>query len=231
MDVFDFVKSDKKIIDIYEKISEFEDEDKGWAHHNFNHVNNVAILIENLLRDLNYDESFIEEAKVAAILHDTGSIKGKDGHAFRSYEFAKQYFKDNNIKLENEELVLDAIKTHSDGFDTDNIIALALIISDKLDIKHTRVAKEGYNVKGMRQMQYIDDIVVNIDNNILKINFLCNELIDKKELEDFYFVKKVFKAIIAFANKMNLKKEVTFNNEKWEMFGVIDRECNSVKRK
>lgn len=217
MGVFDFVKSDKKIIDIYEKISEFEDEDKGWAHHDFNHVNNVALLTEKLLRDLKYDEKFIEEAKVAAILHDTGSIKGKDGHAFRSYEFAKQYFKDNNIKLENEELVLDAIKTHSDGFDTDNIIALALIISDKLDIKHTRVAKEGYNIDGMRQMQYIEDIVVNIDNNVLKINFVCNELIDKKELENFYFIKKVFKAIIAFANKMNLKKEVAFNNEKWEI--------------
>lgn len=217
MGVFDFVKSDEKIIDIYEKISEFEDEDKGWAHHDFNHVNNVALLTEKLLRDLKYDEKFIEEAKVAAILHDTGSIKGKDGHAFRSYEFAKQYFKDNNIKLENEELVLDAIKTHSDGFDTDNIIALSLIISDKLDIKHTRVAKEGYNIDGMRQMQYIEDIVVNIDNNVLKINFVCNELIDKKELEDFYFIKKVFKAIIAFANKMNLKKEVAFNNEKWEI--------------
>jgi len=231
VNIFEFVKNDEKIIDIYRKISEFEDEDKGWAHHDFDHVNNVALLTEKLLSDLNYDKKFIEEAKIAAILHDTGSIKGKDGHAFRSYEFAKQYFEDNNINLENEELVLEAIKIHSDGFDTDNIIALALIISDKLDIKHTRVAKEGYNVDGMRQMQYIEDIVVNIDDGVLKINFLCSKLIDKKELEEFYFVKKVFKSIISFANKMNLKKEVTFNDEKWEMFGMVDKECNSVKRK
>lgn len=217
MGVYEYIKTDGKIVDIYNKISEFEDEDKGWAHHDFNHVCNVAILTEKLLRDLNYSEKFIEEAKAAAILHDTGSIKGKEGHALRSYEFAKQYFEDNNLELENEELVLDAIKSHSDGFDTDNIMALALIISDKLDIKYTRVAKAGYNVEGMRQMQYIKDIVVNIDKNVLSVDFICDELINKKELEEFYFVKKVFKAIKAFANKMGLDERVTFNNEKWEI--------------
>ncbi len=84
---------------------------------------------------LNYNEDLIYSTKIASILHDTGALQGKDGHAFRSYEFAKKYFEDNNINLKNQEQVLEAIKIHSDGFDTDNVIALCLILADKLDDK------------------------------------------------------------------------------------------------
>ena len=120
--------------------------------------------------------------------------------------------------LENEDLVLDAIKIHSDGFESDNIIALVLIISDKLDIKYTRVAKEGYNAKGMKELQYIKDILVDINDNNLEIQFICDDKINKKELEEFYFMAKVFKSIITFSVKMNLKPNVLFNNSKWQLF-------------
>ena len=218
MNKFEKIENDKRIIEIYNKISEFEDLDKGWAHHNLDHVKNVAKLVESLLKKLGYDENFIEEAKIAAILHDTGAIEGKKNHAMRSYNFAKQYFENNNIILENKDLVLEAIKIHSDGFDSDNIIALTLILSDKLDIKYTRVAKEGYNVKGMRELQYIKDILVEINNKNLKIQFICDEKINKSELEDFYFIKKVFKAIIAFSSKMKLNTQVLFNDDEWNLF-------------
>ena len=81
---FEKIKNDKRIIEVYNKISEFEDLDKGWAHHNLDHVKNVAKLVESLLKKLGYDENFIEEAKIAAILHDTGAIGGKKNHAMRS---------------------------------------------------------------------------------------------------------------------------------------------------
>ena len=215
---FEKIKNDKRIIEVYNKISEFEDLDKGWAHHNLYHVKNVAKLVESLLRKLDYDENFIEEAKIAAILHDTGAIEGKKNHAIRSYNFAKQYFENNNIILENKDLVLEAIKIHSDGFDSNNIIALTLILSDKLDIKYTRVAKEGYYVKGMRELQYIKDILVDISNSDLEIKFFCDDKINKSELEEFYFITKVFKAIIAFSKKMNLNAKVLFNNDEWKLF-------------
>ena len=218
MNNFNKIENDKEIIETYNKISEFEDLDKGWAHHNLAHVKNVAKLVESLLKQLGYEDSFIEEAKIAAILHDTGAIEGKKNHANRSYNFAKKYISDNNIILENEDLVLEAIKIHSDGFDSDNIIALTLILSDKLDIKYTRVAKEGYNVKGMRELQYIKDILVEINNKNLKIQFICDEKINKSELEDFYFIKKVFKTIIAFSSKMKLNTQVLFNDDEWNLF-------------
>ncbi|MGG7162801.1 HD domain-containing protein [Clostridium ihumii] len=216
MSKFEQIVNDEKIIQQYNKISEFEDLDKGWAHHNLEHVKNVSKLVEVLLKKLNYDENFIEEAKIAAILHDVGAVEGKNNHALRSYEFAKKYFDENNILLKNRELVLDAIKSHSDGFNSDNIMTLTLIISDKLDIKHTRVAKEGYNVKGMRQLQYIKDILVDIDNKNLEIKFICDDKININELEEFYFIIKVFRAIKTFSEKMNLTPKVFLNNCKWE---------------
>jgi HD superfamily phosphodiesterase len=218
MNKFEKIKNDKRIIEVYNKISEFEDLDKGWAHHNLDHVKNVAKLVESLLKKLDYDEEFIEEAKIAAILHDTGAIEGKKNHALRSYNFAKQYLENNNIILKNKDLVLDAIKIHSDGFNSDNIIALTLILSDKLDIKYTRVAKEGYHVKGMKELQYIKDILVDINDNNLEIRFLCDNKINKNELEEFYFITKVFKAIITFSKKMNLNAKVLFNNNEWVLF-------------
>lgn len=221
MNKFKQIQRDEEIVEIYDKISRFEDLDKGWAYHNLDHVNNVAYLVESLLRKLDYDEKFIEEAKIAAILHDIGAIEGKKGHAIRSYNFAKEYLSKKGIKLEKEDLVLEAIKIHSDGFDSENIIALTLILSDKLDIKYTRVAAEGYNVKGMKEIQYIEDILVDIQKNNLEIKFICNDKINKTELEEFYFITKVFKSIISFSKKMNLKPIVLFNNYKWDVFDKI----------
>ena len=218
MSKFKKIEIDEIIVKHYNKISIFEDVDKGLAHHNLDHVKNVALLVESLLLSLGYENNFIEEAKIAAILHDTGAIDGKANHAFRSYVFAKQYFEENNIILIHKDLVLDAIKAHSDGFDSDNIMALTLILADKLDIKYTRIAKEGYNVNGIRQMQYIRDIVVDISNNNLDIKFLCDDNIDMAELEGFYFIAKVFKAIIAFSEKLNLNPRVFSNDTKWILF-------------
>lgn len=93
-----------------------------------------------------------------------------------------------------------------------------MILADKLDIKYTRVTKEGYKVKGMKELQYIKDILVNIKNENLQIQFICDDKLDKAELEEFYFMQKVFKSIIAFSEKMNLKPNVFFNNYKWKLF-------------
>ena len=219
MGKFDYVYNDDKIKEIYNKITLFEDTDvNGIAYHNFLHVCNVTFMVEKLLNKLHYDQLFIEEAKIVSLLHDIGCLEGKKEHAKRSYDFAGEYLKENNIKLENEELMLEAVKLHSDGFDTDNIVALVLILADKLDIKYTRLTKRGYDVIGMRQLQYIKDVLVDIDSDSLKINFLCDDDIDLVELEEYYFIKKIFNSIRAFSNKMNLVPNVLINYKKWDAF-------------
>lgn len=214
---FNKIAKDKNIINLYNEISKFEDETKGWAHHNYDHVKNVSLMMKTLLESLKYDKEFIDEAMVAGIMHDTGCLEGKDGHANRSYEFAKQYFLNNNIVLKNKELVLEAIKNHSAGFNTDNIIALTLILADKLDIKYTRVAKEGYKTPGMRQLQYIRDIDIEMKDNCFNVNFICDDKIDINELENFYFTGKVFKAIESFCKKINYIPNIMINDNAWKL--------------
>lgn len=218
MDYFEQILNDKAIVEIYEKVHEYEDEHGGHAHHDLSHVLNVTAYCEKILRALKYDEDFICEAKVAALLHDTGAVQGKENHAYRSFEFAKKYFDENNIQLKNKDLVLEAIKNHGDGFDTDNIIQLVLILADKIDLKKSRVSEAGKQVEGIRQSQYIDDIEFDIGGGGLKINFVCDKKMDLEELNNYYFTKKVFKAIRAFSSKLNLAPSVCVNNKPWLAF-------------
>lgn len=218
---YELVKSDSDIIKIYQKINEYENKEKQRAYHDYNHVINVSEIVRELLEALNYDKDFIDEAQVAAVLHDTGCTEGKENHEIRSYEFAKHYLEKNNIQLKNRDMVLEAIKNHRNGFDTDNIITLTLILADKLDIKKTRVTREGCNVIGNRQYQYINDINLKIDKNNLKVYFDCDEQINLKEVEEYYFTSKVFKAIRSFSDKMELRPDVFINNKKWMAFYEI----------
>jgi HD superfamily phosphohydrolase YqeK len=215
--MFNKIKDDPYIIDIYNKVELYEDQNGGWAHHNLEHVLNVVKMVEQILKKLNYKNDFIEEAKIAALLHDIGCIEGKEGHPYKSYLMAKEYLHDNNINLKNEALILEAIKSHSDGFDTDNIIALVLILCDKLDLKKTRVAKAGYFIEGMKEVQYINDILISIDNNLFTVKFVVDQAVNKGSLEQFYFIPKVFKSIEAFSKKMNLDYAIYFNDEIWTL--------------
>ena len=54
-----------------------------------------------------------------------------------------------------------------------------------------------------------------IENGELTIKFETDNKIDKKELEEYYFMKKVSNAIKSFASKLNLKYNVLFNENKW----------------
>lgn len=215
-EIYKKIYYDNEIRSIYKKIHDIEEANKNaWAHHDFAHVDNVKNLVIEILGKLNCDDDYIEQAKIAAILHDIGAIDGKQNHAYRSYEYAKRYFTKNNIKLKNMELILEAIKNHSDGFDTDNLIQLALILSDKLDIKSTRPTKEGLNIPGNRQFGNIEDIHIDIRGRVFEVRFIANKLLDKEELENYYFTKKVGKAIKSFAERFDLTCKVYLNECEW----------------
>lgn len=215
--IYNELLKDEKIRKLYNEIGKLEDEEKGWAYHNFDHIMNVTKIVENTLLSLNCDKEFISKAKIACLFHDVGSLQGKENHAYRSYEFAKKYFEKNDIKFYGIEEVLEAIKIHSDGFDSDNLIALSLIFADKLDVKKTRIAKEGKNVIGNRQYAHIEDITINIKDNCLIVNFLTDNNMNIKEVNEYYFTKKIFNAIKSFSNKMNLSYKIMIDNKDWEL--------------
>ncbi|MBE6155042.1 MAG: HD domain-containing protein [Firmicutes bacterium] len=215
--VYDYIKNDKDIINIYNEIEELEQKGENWAYHNVNHINKVTDLVVKILEGLNYSSEIIYAAKIAAIMHDVGVIEGKNNHALRSYEYTKKYFEINNIVFDNIDLVLEAIKNHSDVFETNNILCLVLTLADKLDNTKYRVTPAGYDVEGFRQFLYINDIFLEINNGILKINFEADEMLNIDELFNYYFIKKMVNVIIYFCSKLNLKYEVRINNNIWNI--------------
>lgn len=214
-EIYDFLNSNDEIIKIYNEIEKKEIRDGGWAFHNLEHVKNVSKIAEKILADLNFDEEAIYKCKIACLLHDVGALQGKDGHTERSYEFAKKLFEEKNWIFKDSEIILEAIKNHSAGFETNNIIALAIILADKLDIKKTRISEAGKKVKGNRQYAHIEDIIISIENNLLSINFITDGKMIIEEVNQYYFTEKVFKAVEAFSKKLNLEYSIFMDNKCW----------------
>ena len=173
--IYNKMLKDNEIKDIYNKIEEYEINTGGWCYHDYNHVMNVTEMVVYILKELNFNEEDIAKGKIACLLHDTGAILGKDDHAYRSYIYAEEYFKKNNINFKDIDLVLEAIKDHSNNFDTDNIYTLALILSDKLDTKSNRVTEVGKTILGNRQYTHIKDIKISIKNKIINRKFRFNK--------------------------------------------------------
>lgn len=217
--VFEFILNDEEIIDRYKKIHELEDKSHTWTYHDLEtHVSKVINDMEIIFKLLKYDEEVIEEAKIAALLHDTGCLDGRENHDEKSEAFAIDYFKRKNIKLNNEGMIFDAIRNHSNGFDSDNVMTLAIVLADKLDMRRDRMAKWGYDQVGARQYQYITNIGITKEEDRFIINFTINEGINLKELEEFKYTEKFFKAMKAFCKKVELIPEVLINNERWNLF-------------
>ncbi len=211
--MYNKILNDNYILELYKLIEKYEEENNAPAYHGKNHAINVSKYIEMILTKLGYDQEIIEDAKIAGLLHDLGCNLGKEDHELRSYDIAKEYIKSRRIKLKNKKMVLEAIKNHRNNFESDNIITRVLVLSDKLDIKADRVAPNGYNLIGMRQYQYINDINISIENGIFKVNFVIDEQANIYELTNFYFTKKVIDSIIAFAKNQNLNFCIYINNQ------------------
>lgn len=216
-EIYDYLNSNDNILKIYMEIENKEIKDGGWAFHNFEHVKNVSKIAEKILTDLNFDEETIYKCKIACLLHDIGALQGKEEHAKRSFEYARKLFENNNWIFEGSESILEAIKNHSSGFETNNIITLSIILADKLDIKKTRISEIGKTIEGNRQYAHIEDIIINIQDDELTINFITDGKMIMKEINNYYFTDKVFKAVEAFSKKLNLKYYVLMDNKVWKL--------------
>jgi HD superfamily phosphohydrolase YqeK len=213
--MFERIKKDSYIYDCYKDADDPKSKDGFWTYHGLKHVNNVIDMVEKILIQLNYDKEYIENAKIAALLHDAGYGGIKKDHEIRSYEIAKKYFEENNMDLKYKDEILDAIKSHREGFESNNVMALVLILADKIDIKKNRLAPGGYEIVGLRQYQYIEDInVKKIDNNFT-VQFIINDNCNKTELEEWYFTAKVFNAIKSFANHFKFELKILWNDDEW----------------
>ena len=207
------IKNDNYILEMYKKIEIYEDYHSAPAFHSKVHAFNVSKLIKKILSLTTSTIQLIEDAAIAGLLHDLGCYLGKENHEKRSYEIAKKYMEENRIILRYHNEVLQAIRNHRNDFYSNNPILRALVLSDKLDITKERISKFAINIIGMRQLQHIYDVVVDLQNGIFIVNFLADENIDINELlEEYSFMKKVFLSIEAYANYINLDYIIKINN-------------------
>lgn len=176
------------------------------VEHNINHALRVMDNCKNLASKLNLAPTDKENICIAALLHDTGASNiGKDGHAERSYEIARRYT--------NDERILTAIRYHSSGYDSD--YGYILTLADKLDICKQRVTDLGKTISGVRQFIHLISVNLDIINGSLIIKFITDGKLNLQELNDYYFIKKIFNSIKNFAKHFHLGYKVYLDGDEW----------------
>ena len=117
----------------------------GYTEHSFAHVGSVANTAANILECLGFDERRVEIAKIAGYLHDIGNLVNRTDHSQSGAIMAFRIL--DKMGMDAEELVkiVAAIGNHDEGDGVAvNPLAAALIISDKSDVRRTRVRNRDF---------------------------------------------------------------------------------------
>lgn len=112
----------------------------GFTEHGFAHARRSANYASNILKALGYDERTCELAAIAGYMHDIGNVVNRIDHAQSGALMAFTIL--SGLGMEPEEIarVTAAIGNHDEGTAAAvNPIAAALILSDKSDVRRTRV--------------------------------------------------------------------------------------------
>ncbi len=112
----------------------------GFTEHGFAHAKRSSNYASYILRSLNYDDRMCELAAIAGYMHDIGNVVNRVAHAQSGALMAFQILNRLGMPPEEVALVVAAIGNHDEGTAAAvNPIAAALILSDKGDVRRTRV--------------------------------------------------------------------------------------------
>jgi HD superfamily phosphodiesterase len=112
----------------------------GYTEHSFAHGNRVSESCRYILSTLGYPERDCELAQIAGWLHDIGNLVNRVDHAQSGAVMAFRILDNLGMEADEIALVVTAIGNHDEGTAVPvNHIAAALILSDKSDVRRTRV--------------------------------------------------------------------------------------------
>lgn len=115
----------------------------GLTEHGFAHAKRSSNYAMNILQQLGYPERSCELAAIAGYMHDIGSVINRSDHAHSGALMAFQILRDLYMPPEEIARICSAIGHHDEKTAYPvNEIAAALILSDKTDVRRTRVRKE-----------------------------------------------------------------------------------------
>lgn len=140
----------------------------GFTEHSFAHVNRVSMMAVNLLEKLGYDSATCELCAIASYLHDIGNIVNRSEHAQSGAIMAFSLL--GRFQLDPEEIavIVQAIGNHDES--TANCvspIAAALILSDKSDVRRSRVRNLDIDAFDIH-----DRVNYSVESSTLKLNEL-----------------------------------------------------------
>lgn len=115
----------------------------GYTEHGFAHAQRSSNYARNILAALDYPERTCELAAIAGYMHDIGNSINRVDHAHSGALMAFTILNKLNMPPEEIALVCSAIGHHDEktAFPV-NPVAAALIISDKSDVRRSRVRKD-----------------------------------------------------------------------------------------
>lgn len=112
----------------------------GFTEHSFPHVCKVADMAGRILTELGFDDHTIELGKIAGYMHDIGNVVNRIDHAQSGAIMAFRILDKMGVDDEDIATIVSAIGNHdeSTAFPV-NVVAAALIIADKSDVRESRV--------------------------------------------------------------------------------------------
>ena len=112
----------------------------GFTEHSFAHVTLVAEKAGYILETLGYTARRVELAKIAAYLHDIGTLVNRVEHSQSGAVMAFRILDERGFPPEEVALITTAIGNHDEGTGQPvNELAAALILADKSDVRRSRV--------------------------------------------------------------------------------------------
>ena len=116
----------------------------GFTEHGLAHAKRSSDVARQILQSLGYDARTCELAAIAGYMHDIGNVVNRSDHAQSGALMAFTIL--NKLQMDPAEiaLVVAAIGNHDEGTAAAvNPIAAALILSDKSDVRRSRVRVKG----------------------------------------------------------------------------------------
>lgn len=112
----------------------------GYTEHNHAHALIVANRASELLKQLNYDDKYVELTKIAGYLHDIGNLINRNDHALLGGLLSTNVLSSMGMDYKDVALIASAIGNHDEDTGAPiNEMAAAIILADKSDMRRSRV--------------------------------------------------------------------------------------------